>query len=614
MPRNGSGGYDLPTNSWNPAVNGASATSTDYQALINDVETAIQQSVSADGQTPITGDFNFGGYELLNFEAESDLINFTPAGAGAVETTVQSKLREGVSVFDFMTAAQIADVQSGALSLDVTSAIQAALVHAYSLTTAAPNGWRYNTCKVILPRGKYKVAQANALFVGLSAFSGHIIGDGKSGVTEIVYDVAAPASTDYLIKNNDLFGFIQFENIKFRCANANGANQNFMLYNATSLAAQNITFNDCNFYDWTNLIQVGSTVNASENTFYNCHFYNISGVGFDLNNSQAVNWRFYACDAEIITGILFQFTQGATVLWSQGSVIPSGTSGRVIKVPSGADSNAFGPGNTPCVIFHGTRFEMRTGSLMVEKVNSPTKFAVVFDGCGMGGLNVTDPATWKMFTWTGAGNITINNCYNLVNYRISHSVAGTSDNQLFVKMTNSDAPKEFITSSTFTVTGGSTNNVGYTPMFDIQACNSQIDGKYRAKDSEYNYSSNPNYRGVVKELHGVSFSSETKALAITAGATFNLYVPPTRVLAVEIYPLANVSGAGNATVTVKNAAGTVTLATHTWALTAPVSVKLSADCNYLVDSLAGDYLTVQFAHDYTPGVVQAFFGQLYLKY
>lgn len=52
---------------------------------------------------------------------------YTPTGTGAVATNVQSKLRETVSVFDFMTEAQIADVQAGTGSIDVTAAIQTAI-------------------------------------------------------------------------------------------------------------------------------------------------------------------------------------------------------------------------------------------------------------------------------------------------------------------------------------------------------------------------------------------------------------------------------------------------------------------------------------------------------
>lgn len=74
MPRNGNGSYSLPNNSWNPAINGAAATAADWQNLINDVATAIQQSVSADGQTVMTGSLNMGGFVITGLGA--------PSGAG----------------------------------------------------------------------------------------------------------------------------------------------------------------------------------------------------------------------------------------------------------------------------------------------------------------------------------------------------------------------------------------------------------------------------------------------------------------------------------------------------------------------------------------------------
>jgi len=64
MSRNGSGGYSLPNNSWNPAVNGVLATASDWQALVNDMASAIQQSVSSDGQTPMTGNLPMGNNKV----------------------------------------------------------------------------------------------------------------------------------------------------------------------------------------------------------------------------------------------------------------------------------------------------------------------------------------------------------------------------------------------------------------------------------------------------------------------------------------------------------------------------------------------------------------------
>lgn len=64
MPRNGTGTFSLVTNTWNPAVNGVNATSADYQQLVNDVAAAITQSLSADGQTPMTGNLAMGNNRI----------------------------------------------------------------------------------------------------------------------------------------------------------------------------------------------------------------------------------------------------------------------------------------------------------------------------------------------------------------------------------------------------------------------------------------------------------------------------------------------------------------------------------------------------------------------
>ncbi len=69
MARNGSGGFSLLINTWNPATTGVSATVTDWQALINDIATAMQQSVSSDGQTAMTGNLVMGNNKLTGLSA-----------------------------------------------------------------------------------------------------------------------------------------------------------------------------------------------------------------------------------------------------------------------------------------------------------------------------------------------------------------------------------------------------------------------------------------------------------------------------------------------------------------------------------------------------------------
>jgi len=71
MSRNGSGTYSAPVNSWNPAVNGVSATASDYQALLDDIVAALTASVCKDGQTTMTGNLPMGGFKLTGLAAGS---------------------------------------------------------------------------------------------------------------------------------------------------------------------------------------------------------------------------------------------------------------------------------------------------------------------------------------------------------------------------------------------------------------------------------------------------------------------------------------------------------------------------------------------------------------
>lgn len=96
---------------------------------------------------------------------DSSLVNYIPAGTGAVPTTVQDKLRESVSMFDFMTAAEIAAVKTntyGAIT-SVHAAMQAA-VNSISTTGAGPGP----AGRVYLPAGTYRITSTITLPYGVS--------------------------------------------------------------------------------------------------------------------------------------------------------------------------------------------------------------------------------------------------------------------------------------------------------------------------------------------------------------------------------------------------------------------------------------------------------------
>lgn len=84
-------------------------------------------------------------------DIDSSLVGYTPAGTGAVATTVQSKLRESVSVFDFMTGAQIADVKAGIGSIDVTTAFTYAQTEAKNIE-APPGAYLLDGLRILSGR------------------------------------------------------------------------------------------------------------------------------------------------------------------------------------------------------------------------------------------------------------------------------------------------------------------------------------------------------------------------------------------------------------------------------------------------------------------------------
>jgi hypothetical protein len=109
----------------------------------------------------------------------SALVGYLPGGTSAVATNVQSKLRERISVFDFMTAAQITSVTSRtspgttAEKLAIAAAIQAADTYAVSV----------NQRTIWFPAGTYYIGNAAT---GLTLSSGNTWeGEGNAITTGI---------------------------------------------------------------------------------------------------------------------------------------------------------------------------------------------------------------------------------------------------------------------------------------------------------------------------------------------------------------------------------------------------------------------------------------------
>jgi len=89
MSRNGSGTYSLPAG--NPVVTGTTIASSWANNTMNDLASAMTDSVAADGQTPMTGDLNLNTHKVVGLVAGSvagDAIEFaqftTPTFTGNV--------------------------------------------------------------------------------------------------------------------------------------------------------------------------------------------------------------------------------------------------------------------------------------------------------------------------------------------------------------------------------------------------------------------------------------------------------------------------------------------------------------------------------------------------
>jgi len=191
MPWTGTGQYVLPP-AYTPEVNGTIIDAVRYNGTTSDVATGISTALAKDGQNVPTGNLPMGGFrhtgagdgvaagdyatlrQLSSASGGAVLSSFLQTGTGAVVSTVQRKLTETVSLFDFMTAAQITDVQSGALTLNLLTPIQAAINAAHGK-------------RLFVPRGNYRIEGSLQVYAGITIF-----GENLSSTTFVQYTDNTP--------------------------------------------------------------------------------------------------------------------------------------------------------------------------------------------------------------------------------------------------------------------------------------------------------------------------------------------------------------------------------------------------------------------------------------
>jgi len=172
MSRNGSGVYTLPAG--NPVVTGTVISTSWANNTMNDLASAMTDSVAADGQTPMTGPLNLNSNKvtnLANATLTGDAVNFgqfsTPTFTGAV--TCSSTLSVAG---DTTMAGNLAVNSTGQIKLPNGSTAQRS-------ATPAVGSIRYNTTL--------------QQFEGYSTYSGQTI----SSITRVTTTATLTTSTNH---------------------------------------------------------------------------------------------------------------------------------------------------------------------------------------------------------------------------------------------------------------------------------------------------------------------------------------------------------------------------------------------------------------------------------
>jgi hypothetical protein len=428
------------------------------------------------------------------------LVGYLPAGTGAVATTVQGKLRESVSVFDFMTSAEITDVTSHAATIDVSSKINAALTYANNVARTS----------VFLPGGTYRVGSTIVVgagtLEGVGAWSDTLLGPTSRlqaatvGMTVITCTAVARLK-NFAIQGGNLANIgIRFdggprqyaENIEVvRCKKtsfllaqtqnscftnlcsrfsvraftlANGArNNNF--YNCTSEVNQTyfdpvatgVPFeNTCGIYyviDTTDA-DYGATVttggNDRNNWFGGIHerfpcgirFSNLSGYAL----AESIHTNFYG--VELTPG---QGTAPLGVLDTSGSVNPG-----VIRFDAGAfilkdQDSPFSTGSTGLIHFTGEQYMSGANNLARRGISQNSNYHALFriDTANAGIFATTEGGgAWTVNTTTGEISMTSGNAVQGV--QLSPFGSGFFTNS--TANATMAGPKGFTAKAVFTIT------------------------------------------------------------------------------------------------------------------------------------------------------------------
>ena len=203
MARNGSGVYSFANNSWNPAVNSVDATAADWNAIKTDIQNGLTQSVSSDGQTVMTNNFNMGGFKISNAAnavAVTDLVPLGQMNTAITAGTTAKVSKSGDTMTGFLNFAQ-GTIAFNATTMDILGQPNTVIVTGSGTLTALPDSAQAG----IYRRIKWSGAVVLATTGNITSANGTIT-TAAGMYSDVYYDSTSLKSiTTYLADGSILF-------------------------------------------------------------------------------------------------------------------------------------------------------------------------------------------------------------------------------------------------------------------------------------------------------------------------------------------------------------------------------------------------------------------------
>ena len=291
---------------------------------------------------------------IANVETDASLVSFRATDSTVVVRTAQDKMREVVSVFDFMTAGEIASVQARDLAADVTAAVQAGMNRAIAIGAV-----------LFFPAGSYKITDTISLTNANHYYSGGMQGENGDS-TRIHFFNGTPLKNMFYVDTD--VNYLAVSNLEVL---DNTARTSRAFYFADTLATTAPSwkhmFKNVRVTQFKEGVRfdggatIGDDAHESEVMFLHGKFRNCE-TGLIYNNTQAVNHQLIGWDFENdAEGASDEWThikmeRGTTVNHLGGSVIGKGSYLKYkYAIPDGFQ-------NTSQFASKGVRVEKRGGA------------------------------------------------------------------------------------------------------------------------------------------------------------------------------------------------------------------------------------------------------------